>query len=151
MIEEKFMGFVDKLKQRKWQVIGGTTLLVLLILFFYFRYAFVYSEGTRVGIIYKFSKKGTIFKTYEGEMMLPGIRSKGASKSISTNTFHFSVTDEDLAKTLMKSQGMEVELHYSYYNGALPWRGDSYEGEDGQYIVDKLVRIKNKNPNGYGL
>lgn len=143
------MGIVDKLKQRKWQVIGGTILLVLLMLFFYFRYAFVYSEGTRVGIIYKFSKKGTIFKTYEGTMMLPGIRNK--NKAISTNTFNFSVTDEELAKTLMKSQGMEVELHYSYYNGALPWRGDSYEEEDGQYIVDKLVRIKDENPNGYGL
>ncbi|MDG1334249.1 MAG: hypothetical protein P8P74_18085 [Crocinitomicaceae bacterium] len=143
------MGFADTLKRRKWLVIGGTTLVVLLVLFIYFRYAFVYSEGTRVGIIYKFSKKGTIFKTYEGTMMLPGIRNK--SKSISTNTFNFSVTDEELAKTLMKSQGMEVELHYSYYNGALPWRGDSYDEEDGQYIVDKLVRIKDKNPNGYGL
>ena len=51
----------------------------------------------------------------------------------------------------MKSQGMEVELHYSFYNRPLPWRGDSYEGEKGQYIVDKLVRIKDENPNGYGL
>lgn len=123
--------------------------LLLLTVFVYFRYSFVYSEGTRVGIIYKFSKKGTIFKTYEGEMMLPGIRNK--SQSLSTNTFNFSVTDEELAKKLMESQGMEVELHYSYYNRPLPWRGDSYEDEKGQYIVDKLVRIKDKNPNGYGL
>ena len=83
--------------------------------------------------------------------MLPGIRNRGADKSISTNHFNFSVTDEELAKKLMKSQGMEVELHYSFYNRPLPWRGDSYEGEKGQYIVDKLVRIKDKNPNGYGL
>lgn len=81
--------------------------------------------------------------------MLPGIRNKG--KSLSTNTFNFSVTDEELAKKLMESQGMEIELHYSYYNRPLPWRGDSYEGEKGQYIVDKLIRIKDKNPNGYGL
>lgn len=138
-------------RRRKRLIIAGTVVLLALVTFFYFRYAFVYSEGTRVGIIYKFSKKGTVFKTYEGEMMLPGIRNKNASGSLSTNTFNFSVTDEELAKKLMKSQGMEVELHYSFYNRPLPWRGDSYEDEKGQYIVDKLVRIKDENPNGYGL
>ena len=136
-------------KRRKRLLIAGSIVLLLLTVFVYFRYSFVYSEGTRVGIIYKFSKKGTIFKTYEGEMMLPGIQNK--SKSLSTNTFNFSVTDKELAQKLMKSQGMEVELHYSYYNRPLPWRGDSYENEKGQYIVDKLVRVKDKNPNGYGL
>lgn len=138
-------------KRRKRIIIGATVVLLFLTGFFYFRYAFVYSEGTRVGIIYKFSKKGTVFKTYEGEMMLPGIRSKSTDRSLSTNSFNFSVTDEELAKKLMSSQGMEVELHYTYYNRPLPWRGDSYEGEKGQYIVDKLIRIKDENPNGYGL
>lgn len=136
-------------KRKKRFLIAGSIVLLIITVIVYFQYSFVYSEGTRVGIIYKFSKKGTIFKTYEGEMMLPGIRNK--SKTLSTNTFNFSVTDEELAKKLMKSQGMEVELHYSFYNRPLPWRGDSYEGEKGQYIVDKLVRIKDKNPNGYGL
>jgi hypothetical protein len=137
--------------RRKRLIIAASIGLFLITLFVYFRYSFVYSEGTRVGIIYKFSKKGTVFKTYEGEMMLPGIRNKNKNGSLSTNLFNFSVTDEDLAKKLMESQGMEVELHYSYYNRPLPWRGDSYEGEKGQYIVDKLVRVKDKNPNGYGL
>ncbi len=145
------MSLFDTANRKKHLIIAGSVVLVILIVFVYFRYAFVYSEGTRVGIIYKFSKKGTVFKTYEGTMMLPGIRSKGESKSLSTNAFHFSVTDEELAKTLSKSQGMEVEVHYVNYNGSLPWRGDSYDSEDGQYIVDKLVRIKDENPNGYGL
>ncbi|NVK64202.1 MAG: hypothetical protein HWE22_06425 [Flavobacteriales bacterium] len=140
----------DTHKFRKRLLIGASIVFVLLVIFVYFRFSFVYSEGTRVGIIYKFSKKGTIFKTYEGEMVLPGIRNKSKDASMSSNTFNFSVTDEELAKTLMKSQGMEVELHYLYYNGALPWRGDRYE-DGGQYIVDKLVRIKDENPNGYGL
>ena len=140
----------DTQKTKKRLLIGASIAFLIITVFVYFRFSFVYSEGTRVGIIYKFSKKGTIFKTYEGEMVLPGIRNKSKDASMSSNTFNFSVTDEELAKTLMKSQGMEVELHYLYYNGALPWRGDSYE-EGGQYIVDKLVRIKDKNPNGYGL
>ena len=145
------MGLFDTPERKKQMFVILSIVLLILTVFIYFRYSFVYSEGTRVGIIYKFSKKGTIFKTYEGEMMLPGIRNKGEGKSLSTNTFHFSVTDEELAKKLMKRQGMEIELHYVYYKGALPWRGDSYEDEPGQYIVDKLVRVKDKNPNGYGL
>lgn len=145
------MGKTYSPKRRKRLLIAGSIVLLLLTLFVYFRYSFVYSEGTRVGIIYKFSKKGTFFKTYEGEMMLPGIRNKSNNASLSTNTFNFSVTDEELAQKLMKSQGMEIELHYSYYNRPLPWRGDSYEGEKGQYVVDKLVRVKDENPNGYGL
>lgn len=137
--------------RRKIIIISSATLLLTLLIFGYFRYYFVYSEGTRVGILYKFSKKGTIFKTYEGEMVLPGIRTKSVQEGMSSNLFQFSVQDEELAQKLMKSQGMELELHYSYYNRPLPWRGDSYEGEKGQYIVDKLIRIKDENPNGYGL
>lgn len=131
------------------------TLVILgLILSFwlYFRYWFVYSEGTRVGILYKFSKKGTVFKTYEGEMLLPGLRTKDAlTNQVRTNNFFFSVTDEVLAERLMRMQGMELELHYKNYNNSLYWRGESYEEGDGQYVVDKLIKVKNKTPNGYGL
>ena len=137
--------------RKKIIIISSVTLLLTLVIFGYFRYYFIYSEGTRVGILYKFSKKGTIFKTYEGEMVLPGIRTKSVQEGMSSNLFQFSVTDEELAQKLMNSQGMELELHYSYFNRPLPWRGDSYDGEQGQYIVDKLIRIKDENPNGYGL
>ena len=138
-------------RKRKVIFIAISTIAVILVSIVYFRYYFVYSEGTRVGILYKFSKKGTFFKTYEGEMMLPGVRTKDTNNGLSSNLFRFSVDDEELAKSLMNSQGMELELHYSYFNRPLPWRGDSYEDEDGQYVVDKLVRIKDENPNGYGL
>lgn len=139
----------SKLKKVAW--ISGLTVVLLLSIFIYFRYYFIYSEGTRVGILYKFSKKGTIFKTFEGEMVLPGIRFKQKTDGISSNMFYFSVTDENLANQLMNSQGMELELHYEYFNRPLPWRGDKYEGEKGQYIVDALIKIKNREPNGYGL
>ncbi len=138
-------------RNRKIIFIAISTVAVILVTVVYFRYYFVYSEGTRVGILYKFSKKGTFFKTYEGEMMLPGLRTKDTSNGLSSNLFRFSVDDKTLAKELMNSQGMELELHYTYFNRPLPWRGDSYEEEKGQYIVDRLVRIKDKNPNGYGL
>lgn len=139
-----------RISKKAWWIVIGS-LVILLSTFIYFRYYFVYSEGTRVGILYKFSKKGTVFKTYEGEMVLPGLRFKQTGEGVSSNMFHFSVTDESLAKELMGSQGMEIELHYSQYNAGLPWRGDTYDNQDGQYVVDKLIRIKNEHPNGYGL
>jgi hypothetical protein len=125
--------------------------VVFLTIFIYYRYFFVYSEGTRVGILYKFSRKGTFFKTHEGEMVLPGIKFKSVQSNISSNMFYFSVTDESIAKKLMSNQGAEIEVHYVYYIRPLPWRGDKYEAEPGQYVVDKIVRIKDNNPNGYGL
>ena len=139
-----------RVSKKVWFMVIGSVILILSVMV-YFRYYYVYSEGTRVGILYKFSKKGTVFKTYEGEMVLPGLRFKQQGDGISSNMFYFSVTDETLAQELMASQGMELELHYVQYNAGLPWRGDSYEDQDGQYVVDKLIRIKNEDPNGYGL
>lgn len=140
-------------KKRNWKLILIITGIVLLssASWVYYKFYFIYSDGTRVGILYKFSRKGNIFKTYEGEMMLPGLKSKSGNTGTNSNLFTFSVDDEELAKTLMNSQGMELELHYNNYNGFLPWRGDTYDKQDGQYIVDRLVKIKNENPNGYGM
>ena len=76
---------------KKRMIIGISALVLILSLIVYFRYYFVYSEGTRVGILYKFSRKGTIFKTYEGEVMLPGIRNKYKESSMSSNMFYFSI------------------------------------------------------------
>lgn len=140
-----------KLVRRKVALWVLSGVIIVLGLFIYFRFYFVYSEGSRVGILYKFSKKGTVFKTYEGEIILPGLRFKQAGDGISSNIFSFSVDDEELAKQLMSCQGMEVEVHYVQYNGVLPWRGDGYEKQDGQYIVDQLIQIKDESPNGYGL
>jgi flagellar basal body-associated protein FliL len=145
------MEIVQKKKRGKIIWIILLTLLLVLSCVVYFRYYFVFSEGTRVGILYKFSKKGTIFKTFEGEMVLPGLKFKNQNANISSNMFYFSVSDEKVANELMSNQGYEIEMHYVFYNRPLPWRGDSYENEKGQYVVDKIIRIKNKNPNGYGL
>lgn len=137
---------------RKYLFLLSLLVIIVLSSWLYYSYWFVYSEGTRVGILYKFSKKGTIFKTYEGEMLLPGVGNKRAtSGSMTTNNFLFSVDNDSLANKLMELQGMELELHYKNFNNALPWRGDSYDKEDGQFVVDKMIKIKNKEPNGYGM
>lgn len=125
-------------------------LLLVTGVWVYWSFIRVYSEGNRVGILSKFSKKGNIFKTYEGEVVRPGIRvTQGAPNS---QMFYFSVEDPDVASKLERLQGKEVELHYTQYLGALPWRGDKYEGEKGQYIVDSIVSFKEVTSNDpYGL
>ena len=150
IVEQEVIDKKPRKSRKKIFFIISFILLLLASGYIYYQYYFVYSSGTRVGILYKFSKKGTFFKTFEGEMVLPGVRTKN-NQGISSNMFHFSVADEELANKLMNSQGMELELHYSNYNSSLPWRGDNYSEAEGQYVVDSLVRIKDENPNGYGL
>lgn len=71
-----------------------------------------YSEGVRVGTIQKFSAKGVITKSWEGEMVQGGIRSK--QQGTVTNIWKFSVTNQDVAKKLEDAifEGGEVTVKY---------------------------------------
>ena len=116
------------------------TLLIVGGIVFYWHFYFVYSVGDRDGILVKFSLKGNIFKTYEGEI----VRSVIQTGSGNSNNFFFSVTDKKLADSLGKIAGKSVNLHYHQYLGSLPWRGDYYNGQntdDGQYIVDSIISV----------
>ncbi|MFN7329436.1 MAG: hypothetical protein ACK5UP_08015, partial [Bacteroidota bacterium] len=72
--------------------------VVLLIGLFCFAYWGSYSEGIRSGMVVKISKKGWIFKTYEGQLNL---QTFGANKSpnIVSESFEFSV-DNDRAEVI---------------------------------------------------
>lgn len=128
-------------------------ILVLLLLgtgYVYWFYYNSFSDGSREGILFKFSRKGNIFKTYEGEMVQPGLRSAGAR--INTNNFFFSVTDVKIADSLNKVIGKSVSVHYIQYRKSLPWRGDNYNGmnqnqENGQYIIDRIEKVSDPDYN----
>jgi hypothetical protein len=111
-------------------------LLVIIFagVFLYWKYFYTYSEGYRAGLLQKFSNKGTIFKTYEGEMILSSVSST-SNVAIASEKFHFTVTNRDLIRQFDTLQGETVIVHYLEKNGALPWRGDSH------YLVDS-VQIK---------
>ena len=123
-------------------------LFVLLLILFatgyvYWFYYNAYSDGSRDGLLIKCSRKGNIFKTYEGEMIQPGLRSVQGG-SINSNNFYFSVTDIALADSLDKVSSKTVKVHYIQYRKSLPWRGDNYNGrnqENGQYIVDRIISV----------
>jgi len=117
-----------------WKKIGYWSLvivIVLIVVFGYFKYGFVYSKGYRAGLLQKFSEKGMIFKTYEGEMILSSVQSN-ANVAIASEKFLFSVADDAVARQMEQIQGKQVIVHYKEKNGALPWKGES------NYIVDSV-------------
>jgi hypothetical protein len=108
-------------------------LVVFLGLFIYWKYFYTYSEGYRAGLLQKFSYRGTIFKTYEGEIILSTITST-KDVTLASEKFFFTVSDENVAKKFSELEGRLIVVHYTEKKGRLFWRGDS------QYIVDS-VRI----------
>ena len=107
-------------------------LLIVLAVFIYWKYSFTYSEGNRAGLLQKFSYKGTIFKTYEGELILSSVKSN-QNVSLASEKFFFSVPNKELAERLLKLEGTMVVLHYKAKNGILPWRGETI------YLADSVT------------
>jgi len=114
---------------KKFLGITITIIVVCLIGFFYWRFYFTYSDGNRTGLLQKFSHKGNMFKTYEGELILSSIQSTGGV-GLASEKFLFSVSNDSLSTLMMNMEGKKVTVHYEQKNSTLPWRGDS------EYIVD---------------
>jgi hypothetical protein len=70
-----------------------------------------YSDGERAGFLQKFSRKGWICKTWEGEILLSSM--PGAIPE----RFEFSVRDDAVAKQLMEATGKRVKLSYAQHKG----------------------------------
>ena len=75
----------------------------------WFTLTYDYSDGERAGYIQKFSHKGWVCKTWEGEMSM--INYPGAAPEI----FHFSVRDDKTAKSIEAVVGKRVALHYEQH------------------------------------
>lgn len=75
-----------------------------------------YSDGVRQGVIQKFSSKGFLSKSWEGEMVQAGVRGKsdGSGNSSLSNIWKFSVTDAAVAKKLEEAMfdGGTVTVKY---------------------------------------
>jgi hypothetical protein len=65
-----------------------------------------YSSGERAGWIQKFSSKGWLCKTWEGEMAMVSMPGSTAEK------FFFTVWDDEVAQQINKVMGKRVALHY---------------------------------------
>lgn len=127
------------MKSRIFTIIGLVVILVLVGVVYY-RYYFVFGEGTKAGTLNYFVKKGYVFKTYEGRLIQSGIRTQAQGGGIQSNEFMFSVTDEKVADKLNHSAGATMELHYKEYIHALPWRGVS------EFVVDSVMTATPATP-----
>jgi hypothetical protein len=65
-----------------------------------------YSTGERAGWVQKFSKKGWLCKTWEGEMAMVSMPGAIPEK------FLFTVWDDNVAASINKVMGKRVTLHY---------------------------------------
>jgi hypothetical protein len=84
-----------------------------------------YSHGERAGYVQKFSRKGWICKTWEGQLAMVNIPGAMQEK------WDFSVRSDSIAALISRSMGQRVSLTYDQHQGV----PTSCFGET-QYFVD---------------
>ncbi len=112
-------------------------IFALLLILFLAWCAFVlyanYSTGMRAGTVMKISKKGYVFKTYEGQLNLGLVQSN-------ENIWSFSVPAEDTAVVHQiehaAATGKRVSLHYDEKYYQYDWAGET------KYFVNKVEEVK---------
>lgn len=70
-----------------------------------------YSDGERAGYLQKFSTRGWVCKTWEGEILLTSMPGAIPEK------FEFSVRDPQVARDLTAATGKRVILSYAQHRG----------------------------------
>lgn len=98
-----------------------------------------YSEGYRTGVVTKFSRKGLMNKSWEGQLATSGFTEENSAM---TNNFEFTVKDEDTATIRkineMQDAGTRVKLHYKQ----VFWH-NNFASETG-YFVDGVSPLAGK-------
>jgi len=96
--------------------------------FFIFVMNYSYSEGERAGYLQKFSQKGWLCKSYEGEIAMTTV------PGVAPVLWDFSVWDEQVATQFRGVMGKKVVVHYREYR-YLP---TNCFGETG-YFIDRIA------------
>jgi hypothetical protein len=91
--------------------------------------SFTYSHGERAGYVQKLSRKGWVFKTWEGELAMANL--PGAMPEV----FHFSSREDTVAARLLASLGRRVRIKYDEHVG-IPV---NWFGETPYFVVDMEI------------
>ena len=124
-------------RKAMWLLVIGLVIAIGVIAFYVY---YPYSDGTRTGYIRKLSHKGMAFKTWEGELQMPGITSAADGNQMVTggNIWLFSVKrgEDQVIKDLQDAEASNarVTLHYKQYLKQYDWRGETF------YFVDKVTK-----------
>src|SRR5512134_3679229 len=73
--------------------------------------SWAYSVGERAGVLQKFSRKGWVCTTYQGEV------AQYVVGGVARQIWYFSVRDEAVAEQLFKAVGQNVQLRYREHRG----------------------------------
>lgn len=95
----------------KYFIVLITLVAIVFALYTWATLSWVYSSGERAGYVQKFSKKGYVCKTWEGEIVLVSMPGTQAEK------FNFTVHNPDIAKKVIESLGKRVRLSYEEHKG----------------------------------
>jgi hypothetical protein len=128
---------VTKTKSRFKSFMNKFFLVIILALlgFLYWKYFATYSDGLQGGKMQKISKKGNLFKTWEGYILITPSTDPNTN-TISSREWPFTVTSDSLAHVLESYAEKSVILRYHQKNGILPWRGDT------EYIIYDVSLVK---------
>jgi hypothetical protein len=76
-----------------------------------------YSDGVRAGTVTKLSNKGLIWKSWEGELLVGGMRESSDGKSMVPNIMEFNVSDPSIIEKLQSAidSGQKVVLTYNQW------------------------------------
>lgn len=96
---------------RNWLLALAALACVLLALYVFVALRFSYSSGDRAGVVQKFSHKGWVCKTWEGELAMTTL--PGAAPQI----FIFTVRDDAVAQQIGATMGQRVVLGYDQHLG----------------------------------
>ena len=108
------------------RIVGVLVGIVIVVVgYFWVVLSWNYSTGERAGWVQKFSKKGWLCKTWEGEMAMVSMPGAVPEK------FYFTVWDDAVAGDVNKVMGKRVSLHYEEKVG-LP---TSCFGETRHYVT----------------
>jgi hypothetical protein len=102
--------------------------IALLAFWTWLTLAWSYSDGERAGVLQKFSRKGWLCKTHEGEI------AQYLVAGISPQMWEFSVRDQAVANQLDLAVGHHVQLHYTEHAGV-----PSSCFADTRYFVDRVT------------
>lgn len=128
-MSDEVIGNRSFLRRNRWKlilvalvgVVGAVIALWTLVTL-----EFSYSDGDRIGYVQKFSHKGWICRTWEGELAMTQV------PGVPPQIFLFTVRDAEMAKRVAAAEGKKVALHYKEKRG-LP---SSCFGDTGYFISD---------------
>jgi len=124
-------------RRRRWPWIALVSVLLapalLLGVWTLITMAYTYSEGERAGYVQKFSKKGWLCKTWEGEIAMVTV------PGTLQDRFAFTVRNDSIAAEINRLQGARVALHYEEHRGVpLSCLGETGHFVDGVRTLDPV-------------